>query len=97
MTTYIIDETQYPEICKLLEKSKVKKFNTPLEAFASEEARLRVNKLIEDENIPETDIQKCIDEVESELSNYLLYSENAFNYDGIDDIIKETVKIVLQK
>lgn len=100
MKTIIIDETKEPELfAKLSDSKNVETFETPLNAFASQEAAFRINKILEEdsEEIPKDKVQECINDATYSLAQYLLYDENSLNYDGIDKTIHESIEDTLSE
>lgn len=98
MKTIIIDETKERKLYELLSASKnVDIFDTPLEAFASQEAEFRINKIVKNdpEEIPGEKLQDCIEDAAYSLAHYLINDETALNYDGIDETIRESIEETL--
>lgn len=58
-------------------------YESPLQAFAFEEARMRVNDHLG--HLPQE--RGVIDDVADALTEYLTDDEEALNYDGIDNIV----------
>lgn len=98
MKTLIIDETKEPELYEKLSQSEnVKTFETPLAAFATQEAEFRINKLVKEDGIPTDKVKDCIDNASYDLEQYLTYAETALNYDGIDETIHKSIDETLDE
>ena len=69
-------------------------YETPTEAFAENEAAFRLNRILEEEDITLTreEMKEAEKSAAADLCDYLLYDENAFNYDGMDETVRDAIK-----
>jgi hypothetical protein len=89
-----------PEWCYLCSPAELRLTEdmTDLEKFAINEARYRVDQILGDnEDIEATpeQIKEIRSKAETNLINYLMYDENALNYDGIDEKVNSVFKEVI--
>ena len=76
----------------LVKKAKGRTFADSLSAFAHVEAKYRVGNCIDKDPKDFTDKDKEICEtVEDKMEEYLLYDEDALNYDALDEIVQDVI------
>jgi hypothetical protein len=87
-----LTEEERKDFDTLVKKAKGRTFADSLSAFAHAEAKYRVGNCIDKDPEDFTDKDKEICEtVEGKMEEYLLYDENALNYDALDAIVQDVV------
>ena len=82
------------KILEIVRENNLAVYDTPLAAFAEEEAPFRLENVNEDwdDGMPEEKANEIVALTAHKIYNYLVGNEEAMNYDGLDSIVEEVLK-----